>query len=97
MFNFTDQKQEDKYRKDFVNLLINFSKQPQKNKKKAINCTLQVFLNQQSETRLIKVNFFKTENMNYSEYMNYTYLNHIYDFKLYEFTDYEISIFRPKL
>lgn len=97
MFIFTDQKQEDKYDKDFVNLIASFAIQPQKNKKKAINCTLQIFLNQQSETRLIKSQFFETENMNYSEYMNYTYLNHIYDFKLYEFTDYEISIFRPKL
>ena len=97
MFKFTDEKQEDKYKKDLVDLLVSFRKQPQKNKKKAINCTLKVFLNQQPETRLIKVNFFKTENMNYSEYMNYTYLNYIHDLKLYDFTDYEISIFKPKL
>lgn len=95
MYIFTDQQQEDKFNKDFDDLIASFEKQPQKNKKRAINCTLKAFLTQQSDTRLIKSQFFETKNMSYSEYLNYSYLNYIYQAELYDFTDYEVSIFNP--
>ena len=95
MYKFTNQQQKDKFNNDLNDLITSFSKHPLKNKNKAINCTLQYFLNQQSNTRLLKRKFFQTENMEYDEFKAYQYLNYIWKAGLYEFTNYEISIFNP--
>lgn len=96
MYKFKNQEQEDKFNKDFDSLIADFSNQPQKNKKRAIGCTLKVFNQQKEDSRYIDSQFFLTENMNYSEYMNYNYLQYIHKAELYEFSEYEISIFNPK-
>lgn len=96
MYIFTDQEEEDKFNRDFNSLIADFSVLPQKNKISPINCTLKVFNQQKEDSRYINSQFFLTENMSYSEYMNYNYLQYIHKAELYEFSEYEISIFNPK-